>query len=354
MGASNAPDRDLGMDTLRGLAVLLVVIEHAAVILPHAGPSAVMVFVAALAPFRMPALMFLSGTLLARSLRKPPGRFVLGKVDRLLWPYLLWSVLYYVISLVGNPPSSLGRQLFVDPTSPTWFIGYLFAFFMLSMVLPPRVRSWTIVGTVVVASLLSSSGAGDGFLTRVLPADWQRFLIAFAMFLSGDFFSRHVAWLRPLLRKRTVLLGAGLLAAAAAVVSAEGFSVRWEPLWIVPTLAGLVLLLLGSDAIKAARLGTLLGRTGRRSVVWYLLHWPAQVVTLRLLVLAGVDDPVVLFLSGLAVGIAVPLVFILAERHWSALGYLFDLGLSSAYWRDRVRGAGTVLSAAKWRRPRPR
>ena len=82
------------MDLLRGTAILLVIAHHLRLvqqIWDGGTPWAMVELSEALAPFRMPALLFASGLLLARSLRRPPGRFLAGKLRGLLWPWLLWS-----------------------------------------------------------------------------------------------------------------------------------------------------------------------------------------------------------------------------------------------------------------------
>ena len=70
------------MDLLRGLAVLLVVVLHAA---SHGGAEVEgwTLVNRHLTPFRMPLLMFLSGMLLHRSLAKPLPVYLWGKVAAL-------------------------------------------------------------------------------------------------------------------------------------------------------------------------------------------------------------------------------------------------------------------------------
>ena len=62
------------MDTLRGSAIVLMLVWHATAIPALVGipvPTALIAVNDALLPFRMPTLMFLSGLLLPAALRKP-------------------------------------------------------------------------------------------------------------------------------------------------------------------------------------------------------------------------------------------------------------------------------------------
>ena len=80
------------MDLLRGVAVLLVVVLHGSDI-PRANGLGVERWTELnlyLEPFRMPLLMFLSGTLLPRSLTKSAGAYLWGKFASIVWPLMIW------------------------------------------------------------------------------------------------------------------------------------------------------------------------------------------------------------------------------------------------------------------------
>ncbi|HSV40260.1 MAG TPA: acyltransferase family protein, partial [Nocardioidaceae bacterium] len=84
------------MDSLRGLAIVLVVVFHADLEVAGATGSQLGVVhdvCELLGPVRMPLLMFLSGMLLTRSLAKGPRTYVVGKLEQIAWPYVVWSLL---------------------------------------------------------------------------------------------------------------------------------------------------------------------------------------------------------------------------------------------------------------------
>jgi fucose 4-O-acetylase-like acetyltransferase len=96
--------RMVWMDLARGLAVSFVILLHCATYLKDLGepvPDWLRTVNAAFRPLRMPLLVFLSGMLLNRSLTKPPFIFAYGKFRSLLWPYVVWVVVFCIAS--GQP-----------------------------------------------------------------------------------------------------------------------------------------------------------------------------------------------------------------------------------------------------------
>src|SRR4051794_17007076 len=117
------------MDSLRATAVFLVVIEHAIVLTPDV-PQAILRANDLLTPFRIPTLMFLSGLLLQKSMQKSRGGYVRGKVDRILWPYFIWSGILLLVKLPGELPGDVVRGVLLSPESPMWYLAYLFCFYL--------------------------------------------------------------------------------------------------------------------------------------------------------------------------------------------------------------------------------
>src|SRR3546814_8692237 len=73
-------------------------------------------------PFRMPLLMFVSGFLLPAALRKSTETYLVRKVATLLYPYMLWTLIYGAI----DPGKSLTSPYLWIGASYLWFIGFLF------------------------------------------------------------------------------------------------------------------------------------------------------------------------------------------------------------------------------------
>jgi uncharacterized membrane protein YcfT len=176
------------MDTLRGGAVLAVVVLHAQL-------TTTLVTGAALAPLvwvndqledvRMPLLMCLSGVLLWRSLAKGPGRHLRGKARAILWPYVVWMTidLTHVLldaAAAGRPvPWHLVGQALHDPQGYLWFLAWLFGFHVLAGMIPAPMRTLAMVGGFVAAHVFHGLGP-----------DAQRFVWLFPYFLLGDVLAR--------------------------------------------------------------------------------------------------------------------------------------------------------------------
>ena len=227
------------MDTLRGCAVLLVVLTHAVHVGPVPAPPALLVVDRLTTPFRVPALIFLSGMLLPRSLSKPRGVYLRGKVSRILWPYLVWSLVILAVTSFGAPGPNPLVELFWQPSSSMWYLGYLFLYYVAVLLVPPAGRTWLLVPTLVGLVAAAPSVALDP--TAPPHSDLlQKFFFCFFCFLCGDLLTRNAArWLPVLAHPRTAVV-AGLLALPALAMSVAGHEVRFQPLYLVSTLAGIV------------------------------------------------------------------------------------------------------------------
>lgn len=249
------------MDGLRGLAIVAVVAYHAELTVRETtGPVAVLATVnAGLEPYRMPLLALLSGILLSRSLAKGPRRHLRGKVEGVLWPYLLWGVLdttHVVLdSLVSgdDAPWSWYPDLLHDPHTSLWFLGHLFLFHVLAAPLPPAAR------TGLGPLLVWLSGSVDA-----VAADPQahRFVLLLGWFLVGDALAREV--------------GPRLPTPLAVRLDDLAGRLPWGPLRLV----------------------------GRHSLVFYASHLIVLVYAVRLVRTAGVGDQWAL----MAVAVGVPLL----------------------------------------------
>lgn len=302
------------MDCLRATAVLLVVIEHAVLLAPENLPSAYVATNAVFSPFRIPTLILLSGWLLAGPLaRKTAGNFLWGKVSKLAWPYLLWSLAYFAMGSLSdrgvNQP--LPNEL-LNPTSPTWYIGYLFTYYVLAKVFDP-VRSYLIPVTFIAAYLCNDAGW------------WPRFFFLFGFFLVGDLLGQHWSRIGRTLTSRPAIVVAVAIAAPAAIVSAAGRDLRHEAIWAVPMLAAIIACIPVFEALGSTRAGKKLAGSWRFTIVPYLVHWPAQIVAIVALREVGVTSGAIVFWVAVFVGIVSGYIALRVLDKVPALWWLFEI-----------------------------
>jgi len=311
------------MDSLRAVAVVAVIVEHAVNLTPGSVPAALQAVTNAVAPFRIPTLVFLSGMLLSRSLARPRREYVQGKLSRIAWPYLVWSVITVGVSSLGQDRPDLLEEV-VAPTSPMWFLAYLLAFYALALVVPAAVRGWLVVPALLASALADPAGL-HSFFVHSPEHGVQRFFLTLAFFFAGDLLARHADRVLPVLLRREVVAVAAVLALGAAAISAAGWTVRYQPLYAVAVFAGIVALIPLFERFAATRAGAVVGGYGRHTMELYVVHWPVQLVTWHVVVALGPDGGLVVTCANALAGLGAGLALVHLQRRVPVLRRLFDL-----------------------------
>ncbi|MEZ0491243.1 acyltransferase family protein [Kineococcus sp. TBRC 1896] len=258
------------MDVLRGLAILAVVLFHAGTLLRFAQlevPEGLRAFNRAVAPFRIPMLVLLSGMLLPRSIAKGPGPYVVGKARAILWPFLLWSSVMVAVKWLeyGHPSLKwLLPNIFLAGGTYLWYLLFLLVFYVVALPL----RRVPLLPVAVVFLALAEVAVDD--------SKWgERAAFLFALFLIGWWVADHPAVVeRGLSSSRWpfAALGVGVLSYALGDMSGYG------PRAIAGTLSGVYLLAWGASRVSRTAALRPLRFVGRNSVVFYCVHFPLVVV----------------------------------------------------------------------------
>ncbi|WP_336715320.1 acyltransferase [Arthrobacter sp. USHLN218] len=297
------------MDLLRGLAIVLVVLFHAETVIRNdtVPPGWLSLWNEIFSPLRMPAMVFLSGLLVPRSLGKGAGQYLTGKLRGVGWPYLVWSMLMVALFVAASPvtgdnwkPTDIVRAAY-NPIEHLWFLYYLLGFYMVALV-TRKVPAWLPAsGYLVLASAASLAGWTD---LRIFG-----FLGLF--FTAGVWLADHPQVLEGLLSSRVAHVAA-LFGFAAVVVLAFTFGqIRYEVL----TIPAICLALLGAITlarrVPPTRFSAPLRFIGENSLVFYLMHYPVLIVSAALAERFTDSVAVVLAVeiaAGLAAGWAVVVV----------------------------------------------
>jgi fucose 4-O-acetylase-like acetyltransferase len=321
------------VDQAKGIGILLVVFGHvlAGVRLAglHIDPQFFRWTWDAIYSFHIPLFFYLSGLFFPHSWQRRGLRGVmLSKVDTLVYPYVLWSLLQGLLQVAMsqhvNNPVTLGDvfSLLWHPRQEFWFLYALFFVYLyvclLYAALPTRLR-WTLLIAAVAFYFLRGpvrhagpyivypawylvyflAGALLHSVTRTITGQPRRWLaVAVVVFAGSVVLSHWLAQTMPDGQSNPAISAGNLLAAVSGTVMAVCVSV----------------LLANRDARLMAQLG-------RVSLQIYLLHTiAAGAVRVALIKVLGVTNVPVHLLVGTLVGVAAPVVFVYLLERWRIPG----------------------------------
>ncbi len=321
MGAASATGRkDASIESLRGLAIILMVAGH--VIGSHAGngmqvadDSAWRYSYRVLEDLRMPLFTVLSGFVYAYrpvgALAKVPG-FLRGKGRRLLVPLVTVGTLFFFVQFVvpgtngESEPGDLWR-IYVFGYQHFWFLQSIFLIFVVVGLLDAcgllrTHRRWLVAFSI--AALLFIAGRVPAVVNVFSLNGAIRLLPFFLLGYGLHRYAQHI-------ERRAILT---VSVAAFAVVflvrlwtlgetGAVG-GVALRSLSLSVGVFGLVTLMLARQRLRSVRLAWL----GQYAFGIYLLHVFGSAGTRIALGALGLDSDVVVFLVGMVGALGLPIV----------------------------------------------
>lgn len=303
------------MDSLRGVAILLVVLLHAGEALrvavgPTAGVDEVNLF---LEPFRMPVLMFLSGILLPQSVAKPGGQYFAGKVSMVAWPYLLWSVIILAASGDIRPVSVL--QIFYLSPTYLWYLWFILVFYALAYPLR-RVPPLAVAAVGLGVSLLLPDGSRP---------ETMAFLSAF--FFFGAWCAQHPGRVERAILRPWVLVVATGSAVAVGLLNVFDHEVLYRAEYVWGVVGGLAVVCWVFPRLGTNRATSALEFVGRYSIVFYVAHLGPIMITLALADALGIAGAWFMLPALLLAGVGVPLglAWVYSMREHASVNLLFEL-----------------------------
>ncbi len=173
------PKARLGwVDYAKGMGIFLVVLGHALRAFPDAIatsgiPAYLKTLDVGIYSFHMPLFFILSGLFLPSSSSQSPQTFLTKKLATILYPYLLWSLLYGALKAFTSPDISIQADLLAlhsipwHPIEHYWFLCALFSYSLLYLFLSRLPRGpWLFLGITV--ALYSTHIAGISLETDLL------------------------------------------------------------------------------------------------------------------------------------------------------------------------------------------
>ena len=309
--AQGRNERELFLDAIRAIAIVRVVAWHTF------GVATITYFVAA-----MPAMFFVTGSLLAKSMNRRAPRTVLAdRFRRLLIP--LWAFAGVAWLAMALAAARMGTDLplhralvwlfpLADPHGSAWEGGwlsshlwYLRTLVWLLLASPLLLRAVRRAGAAVLlvpvagVFVLDAVTRGGGPVAGYHATAWAAGdLVLYSVFLMAGFVHRDKG-LGAVTRRGWLVVA--LLAAGAATAwrltqpVPLGVVNNSHPMHLFVGAAWLSVALAGRDVLTRVASGPLLGAAiraiGRRSLTIYLWHTAAIIVALNVLEAAGIDGP---------------------------------------------------------------
>jgi len=327
-------NRESWVDYAKAIGIILVVYGHVARGVVNAGvevsESTYLLIDSILYSFHMPLFFFLSGLFFVSSFQKRGSvRFVFSKIDTIVYPYILWSLLQGVIEVYlsnytnGNVSFSEVLSLLWSPRAHFWFLYALFYIFLATVVIylvPLPRRELVILALSVVLYLV------PGLLPDIIAINYLiQYLVFFCL---GIFFTRYAS-VGVLARPISLLVAFGLFVAAQCwfhVVLNKNYSEKgWETLVLASVSITFVVCL----SLQCVRFSSsALRYIGVSSMAIYLMHVLAgSGVRVILDKFLGVHSFYIHAFAGCIVGILGPIIAFWLIKKWN-IPFVFSAPIS--------------------------
>jgi surface polysaccharide O-acyltransferase-like enzyme len=305
--------REAWMDVLRGLSITLILILHSTLVIELHGVepwTPLVEFNRVFAPFRMPMLMFLSGLLLQQSMAKGWSRYYQGKLDKVVWPLLVWTVISHLVLTtdfyVRDPRQYLGPF-------HLWFMFFLAVYYAVAPLLQ-RFNMLLVVLSCLAISWLSPDGS------KYL----ERLFCLMAFFFLGHYLGQRPELLKALTSRRVALMVLPVaLALSAYAVLQEPSVVYGRPSLFLPMICGIAVLVAATRAISERGHTGPFSFLGRHSLIFYVSHYPVMYLIMGISLEAGLSLPQIA-LASLTAALAAGYGLTLASQRWGLVQALFE------------------------------
>lgn len=329
------------LDSLRGLAIIVVVLGHINLGLMQAGltQASPQVFKAmhnVLYLVHMPLFAFLFGLNIPVAWEKRQSwSYVRSRLVLFFYLYLVWTLIQGTFEVLGSRFSNgdtswLDLVNIIQPLAHLWYLPWMMIIYLSLLILKPWRSLQRALGGLLVFLALSWLTWGinlDEFYGRGVAI----FIFAFAGSLIGTSGLRILETMPVYLLLALALLTSGLFvclslsgqALTLPTLEALTISNQSKLLGMIASWSGVLLCLFwGSLIYRGVQLNRL-ERVGHYSLHIYLMHLLITPTFRIFLVKLGIQDPWFIMLVSLAGGVGIPL---LVSKYFRVqLGWLFSL-----------------------------
>lgn len=329
---SSSIARSEWVDSAKGIGISLVVYGHVSRGVINSGimeNSMLFQYVdSVIYTFHMPLFFFLSGLFLLSSFNtKGFVKTSSSKLDSILYPYVLWSLLQggveVILSNYTNGNVTIGEVLglFTSPRAQFWFLYALFLVFIVSLFALYLFGQKVLPLLFLLSALFYMLGSK---VELVVPLKYLSGCLVF--FLMGAVFQKV-----NLIRFNSNFIAALLLVISAiAQYLFHEFGLTYNEkggfLLFVSTISLIAVISLSE---RLSTLGfSILGYLGSASMAIYLMHILAgSGIRVLLNKLLGIDSTAFHLIAGTAFGIILPLLALEFIKHYK-IPYIFSFPLS--------------------------
>lgn len=313
--------RDAGLDIARGIAMILVVFGHALDGAQSAGHSTypLRFWMISVYAVHVPLFFQVSGILAHATSVKPWQEFFVDIWGKIVWPYLLWSLILlsvlYVMRDHTNVPLQSFQPLSVLWRAPAvlWFLYVMCIALILFRVLAPLPQYVTFfVGTICL-------------LAPYLSADLPQKIRFIGMFLIAAMAGPGA--LRAALKPWVILVATAVmiltlwLAADLAGDPIGGYPAT-EAIFIPAVFAGPILIYALSQGIAQLWSKGLLQSIGRNTMAIFVTHILVTAGMRIVLIKLGVTNWGVIILMATTTGVLLPLAAARLAGYWGLSRHL--------------------------------
>lgn len=325
------------VDLARGVAIILVVYRHSLVGLNRSGllvPAFLYNIQEYVYNFRMPVFFALSGIFLAKAVTKYPATTLFWKkVNTLLYPYILWTIIIISIQIVFSQYTNSERTphdylyIITQPRNldHMWYLFALFNTSVLFIAMYQWLRSQIVIHYLIAFALhllsycvRDYSVFSDLFYHYIfLVVGYNLSATALNMQVSWHFFKKNVGWL--------ILLTALFIFCQWSWEQLVPGSFALQPVLLGIILVACVFFYFFCRLLNLTKMFNWLITIGTNSLPIYILHLMViSVVRIASTSIFNIDNVYIIILFSLILGIIIPMIIYTLSKKWG-FHFLFSL-----------------------------